>query len=99
MSNQVLPLDFPKILLLFKYFSGEQIYSKKDKSVQYEVTLKQMKAVDAIHCPVCNNLFSDPVKLPCTHAFCLECIRMLAKNTSDNTLQCPLCFKEVLVLD
>lgn len=84
-------------MLLFKYFSGEQIYSEKYKSVQYEVTLKQMKAVDAIHCPVCSNLFSDPVKLPCTHAFCLECIRML--NTSDNTPQCPLCFKEVLILD
>lgn len=67
--------------------------------MQYEVTLKQMKAVDAIHCSMCNNIFSDPVKLPCTHAFCLECIRRLATNASANTLQCPLCFKEVFILD
>lgn len=80
---------------LFNSFSGDPIYLGKTASVKNEVPLKQMKAEDAIHCPMCNNIFSDPVKLPCTHVFCLACIRQLAKSTSENTSPSPLCLKEV----
>ena len=38
-----------------------------------------------LECPVCFNIFNDPLKLNCGHRFCNECI-----NRIDNLL-CPLC--------
>lgn len=83
--------------VLFNSFSGESIHLEKTGLVKNEVALKQMKAADAIHCLLCNNMFSDPVKLPCTHAFCFECVRK-AMNASEVALRCPLCFEEVFTL-
>ncbi|XP_070768436.1 tripartite motif containing 35-28 [Enoplosus armatus] len=38
-------------------------------------------------CPVCHNIFRDPVLLPCTHSFCRECLQ---KSLQFNK-KCPLC--------
>uniref|UniRef100_A0A3B4B2A5 Uncharacterized protein n=1 Tax=Periophthalmus magnuspinnatus TaxID=409849 RepID=A0A3B4B2A5_9GOBI len=38
-------------------------------------------------CPVCQNIFSDPVLLPCTHSFCRECVQRSWKFNK----KCPTC--------
>uniref|UniRef100_A0A3B4B2B0 Tripartite motif containing 35-28 n=1 Tax=Periophthalmus magnuspinnatus TaxID=409849 RepID=A0A3B4B2B0_9GOBI len=38
-------------------------------------------------CPVCQNIFSDPVLLPCTHSFCRECLQ---RSWLFNK-KCPFC--------
>ena len=30
---------------------------------------------NSLKCPICQDLFVDPVSLPCAHNFCLTCIR------------------------
>ncbi|XP_072316315.1 zinc-binding protein A33-like [Eucyclogobius newberryi] len=40
-------------------------------------------------CPVCQNIFRDPVLLPCSHSFCRECLHRSWKFNQ----QCPFCRK------
>ncbi|XP_068588686.1 E3 ubiquitin/ISG15 ligase TRIM25-like [Cebidichthys violaceus] len=49
-----------------------------------------------LSCPICLQLFSDPVVLPCGHNYCLACIRMTVKETP---LRCPECREEYQGLD
>ncbi|KAG8441561.1 hypothetical protein GDO86_010660 [Hymenochirus boettgeri] len=53
-------------------------------------------------CPVCINVFTDPVALPCGHNFCQECIRaMLDSWGTSEAFTCPECrveFKDQPVL-
>ncbi|KAM4610655.1 E3 ubiquitin/ISG15 ligase TRIM25 [Polymixia lowei] len=47
-----------------------------------------------LSCPICLQLFSDPVVLPCGHNYCLACISQASdtKGGSDETLsRCPEC--------
>ena len=39
-------------------------------------------------CPVCLQIFLQPVKMPCHHVLCLSCFQ---KNVKEATLGCPLC--------
>ena len=43
--------------------------------------------VDVV-CPVCLNIFLEPVKMPCDHVLCLSCFQ---KNVQEATMGCPLC--------
>lgn len=39
-------------------------------------------------CPICRNIFVEPVTLPCNHGFCLACFEGTVANAN---LTCPLC--------
>ncbi|KAF1393467.1 hypothetical protein PFLUV_G00016040 [Perca fluviatilis] len=43
-------------------------------------------------CPVCLEIFMEPVTLPCTHSFCKVCF---LESVDKATLCCPLCRKRV----
>ncbi|XP_030622893.1 E3 ubiquitin/ISG15 ligase TRIM25 [Chanos chanos] len=48
-----------------------------------------------LSCPICLQLFSDPVTLPCGHNYCMDCIS--AATPSDNPkspARCPECREE-----
>lgn len=39
-------------------------------------------------CPICLNVYFKPVKLPCGHLLCQEC---LERSLDISTLGCPIC--------
>ena len=46
-----------------------------------------------LYCSICSDIFTEPVRLPCGHTYCKECIKLWAKKH----LECPICrvaFKE-----
>uniref|UniRef100_A0A8C7YWY4 RING-type E3 ubiquitin transferase n=1 Tax=Oryzias sinensis TaxID=183150 RepID=A0A8C7YWY4_9TELE len=43
-------------------------------------------------CPVCLEIFVEPVTLPCTHTFCKSCF---LESVDKAALCCPLCRKRV----
>ncbi|XP_074484670.1 E3 ubiquitin-protein ligase rnf168 [Sebastes fasciatus] len=49
-------------------------------------------SLDDCRCPVCLEIFIEPVTLPCTHTFCKECF---LESVDKATLCCPLCRKRV----
>ncbi|XP_068440651.1 E3 ubiquitin-protein ligase rnf168 isoform X2 [Clinocottus analis] len=49
-------------------------------------------SLDDCRCPVCLELFLEPVTLPCTHTFCKACF---LESVDKATLCCPLCRKRV----
>ncbi|XP_067312276.1 kinesin light chain 1-like [Pseudorasbora parva] len=42
-----------------------------------------------ISCPVCQDIFKDPVILSCSHSFCKECLQKFWKTKK--TQECPVC--------
>ncbi|KAG7225961.1 hypothetical protein INR49_018562 [Caranx melampygus] len=48
--------------------------------------------LDDCRCPVCLEIFLEPVTLPCTHTFCKGCFLETVDKT---TLCCPMCRKRV----
>ncbi|XP_016117516.1 tripartite motif-containing protein 35-like [Sinocyclocheilus grahami] len=48
-----------------------------------------MALEDELSCPVCTELFRDPVLLSCGHSFCRQCIN--AHWTSSSSRNCPVC--------
>uniref|UniRef100_A0A3Q3JUC9 Uncharacterized protein n=1 Tax=Monopterus albus TaxID=43700 RepID=A0A3Q3JUC9_MONAL len=40
-------------------------------------------------CPVCHNIFKDPVILPCSHSFCKDCLQSWRREKL--THDCPVC--------
>lgn len=44
-----------------------------------------------LECPICLDIFSDPVNLPCGHSLCMECAKMLQRK------ECPSCRKRFRV--
>ncbi|KAG8507057.1 putative tripartite motif-containing protein 75, partial [Galemys pyrenaicus] len=50
-----------------------------------------LAAVQAeIHCPVCLDVLTDPVTIPCGHNFCRSCIQQAWKDLLDS-FPCPVC--------
>ncbi|XP_061693253.1 E3 ubiquitin-protein ligase Midline-1-like isoform X1 [Syngnathoides biaculeatus] len=45
-------------------------------------------AEETLKCPACQDFFTDPVKLPCRHDFCLSCIQAVCE---EGPLFCPEC--------
>ncbi|XP_034550958.1 E3 ubiquitin/ISG15 ligase TRIM25-like [Notolabrus celidotus] len=54
-----------------------------------------------LSCPICLQLFSDPVVLPCGHNYCQACILKSANTAgkNDNILRCPECREEFQSVD
>ena len=50
------------------------------------------KMIAEVKCGVCQDLFIDPVALPCGHVFCEFCIRMWFKRIRG----CPVCRRKVI---
>jgi hypothetical protein len=44
---------------------------------------------EVIKCPICLETFHDPRMLPCSHTFCLQCIKNIASHNNGQFL-CPL---------
>ncbi len=44
---------------------------------------------EIIKCPICLENFRDPRMLPCSHTFCLKCIKDVAFN-NNGQFKCPL---------
>ncbi|XP_029363309.1 E3 ubiquitin-protein ligase TRIM11 [Echeneis naucrates] len=58
-------------------------FSKPEDQLDYELT-----------CPICLQLYSDPVVLPCGHNYCLDCICKTTVNIGQNPPRCPECREE-----
>ncbi|XP_041091307.1 zinc-binding protein A33-like isoform X2 [Polyodon spathula] len=46
-----------------------------------------------LSCPICLELFKNPVSLPCDHNYCASCIRQYS-NRTDSSVSCPECGQE-----
>ncbi|XP_034458497.1 tripartite motif-containing protein 35-like [Hippoglossus hippoglossus] len=44
---------------------------------------------DDLSCPVCHDVFRDPVLLSCSHSFCKDCVKSWWKDKE--VKECPLC--------
>ena len=44
-----------------------------------------------VTCALCLDLFNEPKKLPCDHAYCRDCLRSLALRSLNATISCPEC--------
>ncbi|XP_039654364.1 E3 ubiquitin-protein ligase TRIM17-like [Perca fluviatilis] len=53
------------------------------------------RSVEDLCCPVCYDVFTDPVVLSCSHSFCEDCLR--SWWTEKQTRECPLCKKRSAV--
>ncbi|XP_060903385.1 E3 ubiquitin-protein ligase rnf168 [Labrus mixtus] len=51
-------------------------------------------SLDDCRCPVCLEIFIEPVTLPCTHTFCKACFLQAVDQAS---LLCPLCRRRISV--
>ncbi|XP_048049988.1 nuclear factor 7, brain-like [Megalobrama amblycephala] len=49
---------------------------------------------DDFSCPVCRDIFKDPVVLLCSHSFCKECLQQFWRTKG--TQECPVCRKRSL---
>ncbi|XP_050984135.1 nuclear factor 7, brain [Labeo rohita] len=47
------------------------------------------KSVEDLSCPVCCEIFKDPVLLSCSHSICKECLQQFWKTKE--TQECPVC--------
>jgi len=49
---------------------------------------------DLTTCPICLDLFDNPMSLPCLHAFCLKCLQSyFNEKTPGDEVPCPTCRK------
>ncbi|XP_073324948.1 zinc-binding protein A33-like [Pagrus major] len=48
-------------------------------------------------CPVCHDIFKDPVVLMCSHSFCRDCVRRWWREKQIN--ECPVCKERPLMSD
>ncbi len=52
-------------------------------------TVKMDSFVEELNCPVCYEIFKDPVVLSCSHSFCKECLQQFWRTKE--TQECPVC--------
>ncbi|KAF6739174.1 E3 ubiquitin-protein ligase TRIM39 [Oryzias melastigma] len=90
----------PKIAVFFAYFlfsfSAEVVFHVRDKKrPEIEGELEVMSAPGALlsevqfQCCICQDVFSEPVSIPCGHSFCYTCIASLWGDST--IISCPKC--------
>ncbi|XP_039653259.1 nuclear factor 7, brain-like isoform X1 [Perca fluviatilis] len=52
------------------------------------------RSEEDLYCPVCHDVFRDPVLLSCSHSFCKDCLK--SWWTDKLTQECPVCKKRSL---
>uniref|UniRef100_UPI00398E97E8 E3 ubiquitin/ISG15 ligase TRIM25-like isoform X2 n=1 Tax=Pristiophorus japonicus TaxID=55135 RepID=UPI00398E97E8 len=53
---------------------------------------KPVLSEESLSCPVCLEIFKNPVTIPCGHNFCMDCISSCWDEDSDcDTCKCPEC--------
>ena len=64
--------------------------ARKDGNVQLSATAAKLR--EELTCPTCLDLYTDPRALPCQHAYCKDCLRLL-NDASPNrqSIDCPEC--------
>ncbi|XP_042262886.1 nuclear factor 7, ovary-like [Thunnus maccoyii] len=50
-----------------------------------------------LSCPICQDIFTDPVVLTCSHSFCKACVQNWWREKQ--TLECPVCRERHLLID
>lgn len=82
-------------------------HEREDEEHRVHIELLDADAMetveDSLKCPVCQDIFTDPVTLPCGHNFCLTCIQAVWETDSSivGPFFCPECqvfFKPDLML-
>ena len=53
------------------------------------VSDNQVIIEELIKCAICENIFEDPLLMPCSHTFCRKCIEKMVSETGDE-IECPL---------
>ncbi|KAK7915663.1 hypothetical protein WMY93_011424 [Mugilogobius chulae] len=76
-TNMVQPL------VGLKHFSAAQICLPDDVASMWSATEKDLI------CPICHDIFQEPVLLLCSHSFCKKCITKWW--TEKPTRECPVC--------
>ncbi|XP_050399515.2 E3 ubiquitin-protein ligase TRIM9 isoform X2 [Patella vulgata] len=64
------------------------------KAASADMTYDMME--DELTCPVCLELFADPLMLPCSHSICKKCLHDILGSrtkTGKDGLECPSCRK------
>lgn len=47
---------------------------------------------DMVTCPICQDLFAEPLALRCLHTLCSKCVFNLRKSTNNKQqIECPIC--------
>ena len=42
-------------------------------------------------CPICYKIMVEPIRLPCSHYFCISCLNVAYEKQQDKDKKCPLC--------
>uniref|UniRef100_A0A3P8Q525 RING-type domain-containing protein n=1 Tax=Astatotilapia calliptera TaxID=8154 RepID=A0A3P8Q525_ASTCA len=56
---------------------------------QFDVDSMASRSEEDLCCPVCQEVFRDPVLLSCSHSFCKDCLKRWWKERP--THECPVC--------
>ncbi|KAK3567827.1 hypothetical protein QTP86_027229, partial [Hemibagrus guttatus] len=97
-------IGIPQLLLRSQYIITDDCSSAETYSQQAELLVipgdpspvmassSSVLCEDQLQCPICLDVFTDPVSTPCGHNFCMLCLKEFWNRSSH--CQCPLCKEE-----
>ncbi|XP_053550145.1 zinc-binding protein A33 [Bombina bombina] len=81
----------PDILERFGLMNTDKVARNNKKPRMLPSHTAQHDLPEELICPVCSDIFSDPVLLDCGHNFCRSCLSSIRANQ-----RCPYCLKLLL---